>query len=59
METPDEWKALADFIMGPVVKSWEELHFGFWPIDDSSDEARLSHAQSGLMTLSFLDRVSL
>ena len=45
VETPDEWRALVDFVLEPVVKAWENLHLGFCLVADAEEDKRIvTHA---------------
>ena len=45
IETPDEWKAVVDSIMLPIVEDWNTLNFGFSLTDEDGEQRLLvNHA---------------
>ena len=46
VETPDQWRALIDFVMEPLVETWNAFGYGFRLPADTSDEDLLVHHAS-------------
>ena len=45
VETPDQWRALLDHILEPVVRTWCRSGFGFKLVDENEeDEYLINHA---------------
>ena len=45
IETPDEWRALVEYILEPVIQSWSLKGFGFKMFEDESEQAyAVNHA---------------
>ena len=44
VETPDEWRAMIEYIMQPVVTAWNQLGFGFKASDGEDLDCIINHA---------------